>query len=51
VAQGVGPEIKPQYHKTNKQTNKKTFQIADLTFEVLISIHPSVKKQFLEDIS
>jgi hypothetical protein len=22
VAQGEGPEFKPQYHKTNKQTNK-----------------------------
>jgi hypothetical protein len=21
VAQGIGPEFKPQYHKTNKQTN------------------------------
>jgi hypothetical protein len=23
VAQGVGPEFKPQYHKNKKKTNKK----------------------------
>jgi hypothetical protein len=23
VAEGVGPEFKPQYHQTNKQTNKQ----------------------------
>jgi hypothetical protein len=26
VAQGVDPEFKPKYHKTNKQTNKKQME-------------------------
>jgi hypothetical protein len=29
LAQGIGPELKPQYHKTNKQKNSAIVWIGD----------------------